>query len=88
MVGQFWKPDKSFYDLLVGITAMRLSESDPAGVGRAAFIGFIEENLPTIRAAIDRVKESQPAIKLSEEDWERARAKNCVDESLELGMKS
>ena len=52
---------------------MHLSESDPATVGRAAFRRFIVENLPAIRVAIDRVKESQPAIQLSEDDWEQAR---------------
>jgi len=71
-VAQFWVPEKEFYELILNMTAMCLSESDPAGAGAAAFKQFVADNLPAIRAAIDRVKISQPAIKLSEENWERA----------------
>lgn len=71
-VAQFWGPEKEFYELLLNMTAMCLSESDPAKVGAAAFKQFVADNLSTIRAAIDRIKISQPAINLSEEDWERA----------------
>jgi len=71
-VAQFWRPEKEFYELLLNMTAMCLSESDPAKAGVSAFKQFVADNLPVIRAAIDRIKISQPAIKLSEEDWERA----------------
>jgi hypothetical protein len=71
-VAQFWVPEKEFYELILNMTAMCLSESDRARAGAAAFKQFVADNLPTIRAAIDRVKISQPAIKLSEENWERA----------------
>jgi hypothetical protein len=71
-VAQFWGPEKEFYELLLNMTAMCLSESEPARAGAAAFKQFVADNLPTIRAAIDRVKISQPAIRLSEENWERA----------------
>jgi hypothetical protein len=33
---------------------------------------FIADNLPEIRAAIDRVKIDQPAITMSEKNWLRA----------------
>jgi len=71
-VAQFWGPEKEFYELLLNMTAMCLSESDPAKAGAAAFKQFVADNLPAIRAAIDRIKISQPAIKLSEENWERS----------------
>jgi hypothetical protein len=70
-VAQFWVPEKEFYELLLNMTASCLSESDPAKAGVTAFHQFIADNLPVIRAAIDRVKISQPAINLSEENWER-----------------
>lgn len=73
-VAQFWGPEKEFYELLMNMTAMCLSESDPAKAGAAAFKQFVADNLPAIRAAIDRIKLSQPAIKLSEENWERSQA--------------
>ena len=66
-VAQFWGPEKEFYELLLNMTAMCLSESDPAKAGAAAFA----DNLPAIRAAIGRIRISQP-IKLSEENWERS----------------
>jgi hypothetical protein len=74
LVGQFWKPDKSFYELLLITTAMCLSDCDPATAGPLAFKQFIVENLPAIRTAIDRIKTSQPAIKMSEESWERSQS--------------
>lgn len=71
-VAQFWGPEKEFYELLVNMTAMCLCESDPAKTGVATFNQFVADNLPVIRAAIDRIKISQPAIELSEENWEHA----------------
>src|SRR5215469_4372777 len=73
MAGQFWALEKDFYELLVKLTAMHLSQTERTKVDPRAFKAFVEENLVTIRAAIDRLKKSQPAIGISEEDWERAR---------------
>lgn len=73
MIGLYFKPDSAFYDLLLATTALHLSGVDPASCGRAAFQKFMEENIQVIRAVIDRLKESHPAISMSEEAWERAR---------------
>lgn len=73
-VAQFWRPEKEFYELLLNMTALCLSESDPATAGPAAFKQFVADNLPAIRATIDRLKVSQPAIDLSEESWERTQS--------------
>lgn len=81
-VAQFWGPEKGLYDLLLNMTAMCLCESDPAKAGAAAFKRFVADNLPIIRAAIDRIKISQPAIKLSEENWERANLHFAAQTSL------
>ena len=70
-----WVPEKSFYELLIYTTAIRLSGRDPASLKRsekAEFDQFVAHNLATIRAAIDRIKISQPAIQMSEENWEKA----------------
>lgn len=72
MVAQFWKPEGSFYEMLMYVTAIRLSGREPDYRMEKEFRQFVIENLLIIRAEIDRIKVWQPAIEMSEENWKKA----------------
>jgi len=72
LVQRNYEPDESFYELLVGVTASFLCEVDPHGEDISVFNGFINANMTHIRAAIDRVKMSQPQIGYAEHEWVKA----------------
>jgi hypothetical protein len=80
MFTQFGSIDKTFYQHLVAVTAMHLSESGPATAGTESFNEFIEENLPAIRFIIDRLKKTRYSVALSEEAWESARKNRALKE--------
>jgi hypothetical protein len=71
MVAQFWVPEGHFYEMLLYVTAIRLSGRDPNLNEKEEFKQFVAENLCVIRAEIDRIKVWQPAIQMSEDDWEK-----------------
>ena len=62
LVSRDFEPEESFYQLLVGVTACFLCGIDPHREEVDVFYEFINDNLPLIRAAIDRVKRSRPQI--------------------------
>lgn len=71
MVAQFWKPEGSFYEMLMYVTAIRLSGREPDYKMEKEFRQFVIENLLIIRAEIDRIKVWQPAIEIPEDNWEK-----------------
>jgi hypothetical protein len=69
LVHHNYELDESFYQLLIGVTASFLCETDPHGEETSIFDKFVTEHMSIIRAAIDRVKVSQPQIGDAEAKW-------------------
>ena len=69
LVNRDFEPEAAFYQLLIGVTAYFLCGTDPHCEDLDVFDDFISENMPVIRAAIDRVKTSLPQIGCAEEAW-------------------
>jgi hypothetical protein len=69
LVDHNYELHESFYQLLIGVTASFLCETDPHGEEATAFDKFVTEHMSIIRAAIDRVKVSQPQIGDAEAKW-------------------
>lgn len=79
LVNRDFEPEAAFYQLLIGVTAYFLCGIDPHCEDLDVFDAFISENMPVIRAAIDRVKSSLPQIRYAEEAWLKSALPSFAD---------